>query len=128
MHKFKWWKRKNSNEGYPADIAHADSDERSSLNDHLPKYYDGYDVDELFEKQNTGHLSKKEIEIIDEIVRGYYAERLKNKKDGKCTYGPLTINGAQIFPRGTVIEYPTVTEYRKKHGNRGRNDGQGDEE
>ena len=100
----------------PISMFHINSDERSLLNNHLPKYYNGYDVDELFEKQSAGHLSKKEIEIIDEIVREYYAERLKNKKDGKCAYGPLTINGIQIFPRGTVIERSIATEYHKKYG------------
>lgn len=113
-------------ETYPSgtriELGHPESieiNEKSTLDAHLPRYYNGYDVDELFEKQSAGHLSKEEIEMLDQIVRGYYAERLKNKKDGKCTYGPLTINGIQIFPRGIVTECPTITEYRKRYGNRG---------
>ena len=77
------------------------SNERSKYNEHLPRYYKGYDVDAILEKMCRHYLPKDERIAINEVIRDYYDKYFKNEAEG-----PLKINGISIYPPGTMINNP----------------------
>lgn len=101
MYKFKWWKRKNS-------------DERSLINEHLPRYHNGYDIDRLLEKDHNGQdLTSKEIDVLEDVILAYYNQESENRKKGLVLNGPLILYGKKVYPSGTRIELGRPTSLKK---------------
>lgn len=69
----------------------------SELNDALPRFYDGHDVDEMFRKYLNGmKLDMEEDVILDDVIYKYYFNKRDNTKD-------LAINGITIYPARSTI-------------------------
>lgn len=78
----------------------------SRFNESLPRYYDGHDIDSILEKLcNDQRLSYYESMILDNVIWEYYErETERANKDGqKNMIRTLQVNGAALYPSGTLI-------------------------
>lgn len=100
------------------------SNERSKYNEHIPRYYKGYDVDIILEKSFCQRIVGDERAILDEIVCDYYNKEYERVKLGnkREAIHPLLVNGKEIYRSGTMINNPFLKlSTLSKNMNRGNN-------
>lgn len=112
MKKINWFKQKRKNQTTGSEvqprpvIKNEISTERSGINDRLPKYYNGFDVDVILQKYyEKKDLSDKEFQIFRSVVDDYYdKECQKTCEDGFISL--LKIYDRGVYPNASVVGTP----------------------